>query len=121
MLLILPESSSTSEGSDEVSVSAILSGGFVERSMAVAGVAPHSFKSDVHVSDLHATLLEVADIQQHSSTSETISDGSSIESGVSLWQSIVSSTQRELQKANEQQASHQHVRPFFFNIKCEMC
>jgi hypothetical protein len=101
VLLILPQSSNASpnkEGDGDISTTqALLSGGFVERSLAVAGLpSPHRFTSPVHISDLHATLLGLATDDGSNPVSNHMQEEKEEEPlneiGVDLWKSLVPET-----------------------------
>jgi hypothetical protein len=123
VLLILPQSSNASpniEGDGDISTTqALLSGGFVEKSLAVAGLSsPHRFTSPVHISDLHATLLGLAtddDSNPVSSHNMQVKEEKEEErlneiDGVDLWKSLVPETshKRDLRSTHDDQVNIYH-------------
>jgi hypothetical protein len=118
VLLILPQSSNASpntEGDGDISTTqALLSGGFVERSLAVAGLpSPHRFTSPVHISDLHATLLGLATdggsnpVSSHMQEEEEEEEPLNEIDGVDLWKSLVPETshKRDLRSIYDHEVS----------------
>lgn len=104
-MLIVPESPRSDEegkeGDEEVTGSAILSGGFVERSMALASVPPHRFESAIHASDLHATLLGLASRPNTSKITDSHRfDEASID-GLDLWEALIPTVSKGAVKTEE--------------------